>query len=41
MVKKNNFIRIVRVISAFGVFLVHFGQLLGLGGWLRNITDLG
>ena len=41
MVRKDNFIQITRVVSALGVFLVHFGQLLGLGGWLRNITDLG
>lgn len=39
--QKDNFIQIVRVISAFGVFIVHFGQVLGFSGVIRSVTDLG
>ncbi len=34
-------ISLLRVIAMIGVFLVHFGQRIGLTGYLRNITDFG
>jgi len=34
-------ISLLRVIATIGVFLVHFGQRMGLSGTIRKITDFG